>query len=99
MAEEGKYSLKEFIEEKFKTVNEKLDDFLSSHRDLEKIVQNNKERITQINTKINTTIWAFSLTIPIIIMLITYIYTKELEQTKEYIDNKVEKPLSSQIPK
>jgi len=98
MAEDN-YTLKEFIERQFTAMDKKLDGFFNAHDELEKNVQANKERITEINTKLNSTIWAFSITIPIIIALVTYIYTKELDQTKEYINNKIDIHSSSQMPK
>lgn len=88
--------LKEFIKIQFQNVNDKLDGFINSHKDLEKTVSANKERLTHINTKINTTIWAFSLTIPIIITLLSYIYTRELNQTKIDTKNSIEKALLEQ---
>lgn len=93
------YSLKEFIGLQFEAMDRKLDGFFNSHRDLEKTVSANKERITHINTKINTTIWAFSITIPVIIILLTYIYTKELEQTKLDINNSIEKAFLKELSK
>lgn len=96
---DNKYSLKEFLEKKFQDMDKKLDGFFDSHRDLEKTVGANKERITHINTKINTTIWAFSITVPVIIALLTYIYTKELEQTKLDTNNSIEKALLKELSK
>ena len=93
------YSLKEFIGLQFEAMDRKLDGFFNSHRDLEKTVSANKERITHINTKINTTIWAFSITIPVIIILLTYIYTRELEQTKLDINNSIEKAFLKELSK
>lgn len=99
MTDKDNYSLKEFIQTQFQAMDKKLDDFFSSHRDLEKTVSANKERITQINTKINTTIWAFGLTIPIIIILLTYIYTKELDQTRLDINNSIDKAILKGLSK
>jgi len=93
------YSLKEFLEDKFREMDKKLDGFFDSHRDLEKTVSANKERITHINTKINTTIWAFSITVPVIIALLTYIYTKELDQTRLDINNSIDKALLKELSK
>lgn len=93
------YSLKEFLEKKFEDMDKKLDGFFDSHRDLEKTVSANKERITHINTKINTTIWAFSITVPVIIALLTYIYTKELDQTRLDINNSIDKALLKELSK
>lgn len=99
MTEKDNYSLKEFIELQFKAMDGKLDNFFNSHRELEKTVSANKEKITHINTKINTTIWAFSITIPVIIALLTYIYTKELDRTKIDINNSIDKALLKELSK
>lgn len=99
MTDKDNYSLKEFIQTQFQAMDKKLDEFFSSHRDLEKTVVANKERITHINTKINTTIWAFSITIPVIIVLLTYIYTRELEQMRLDINNSIDKALLKNLSK
>ncbi|MER0170340.1 MAG: hypothetical protein DU489_07000 [Nitrosomonas sp.] len=99
MTDKDNYSLKEFIEKQFEAIDKKLDNFFDGHNNLASTVQANKERITQINTKINTTIWAFSVTIPIILALITYIYTKELEQTKQDINNLLDRAVVTEISK
>ena len=96
---DNEYSLKEFIGLQFEAMDRKLDGFFNSHRELEKTVSANKERITHINTKINTTIWVFGITIPVIIALLTYIYTRELEQTRLDINNSIDKALLKNLSK
>lgn len=55
----------------------------------------NEQDILTVNTKINTAIWVFGITLPIIISLIVFIFWNQLQTVQDSVAGKVVEELQS----
>lgn len=58
-------------------------------------VTTNEMQISQINTRINTTIWAFGITLPVILGLLGTIFYLELQKIQDTLPNVIGQELQS----